>query len=93
MARGEFSIVIAGLAGTAGTAGVQPEPGPFATAYVLVLVVTGPLTARYAEPIAARLTRGRVPSPSALHTTESAPRPGASQIVDGADERGTAERA
>src|SRR5690606_20673206 len=36
VARGEFSIVIAGLAVTAG---VEPRLGPLATAYVLVLVV------------------------------------------------------
>lgn len=53
VARGEFSIVIAGLAVTAG---VEPALGPLATAYVLVLVVLGPLTARYTEPIATHLT-------------------------------------
>ncbi|MEU3949325.1 cation:proton antiporter [Streptomyces sp. NPDC029526] len=56
VARGEFSIVIAGLAVTAG---VEPRLGPLATAYVLILVVLGPLAARYTEPIALRLTRGR----------------------------------
>ncbi|MCX4984083.1 cation:proton antiporter [Streptomyces sp. NBC_00572] len=60
VARGEFSIVIAGLAVTAG---VQPQLGPFATAYVLILVVIGPLTARYTEPIATYLTRRRTPVP------------------------------
>ncbi|WP_445399164.1 cation:proton antiporter [Streptomyces sp. LE64] len=53
VARGEFSIVIAGLAVTAG---VEPSLGPLATAYVLILVVIGPLTARFTEPIAARVT-------------------------------------
>ncbi len=56
VARGEFSIVIAGLAVSAG---IQPQLGPFATAYVLVLVVIGPLTARFTEPIAAHLARRR----------------------------------
>ncbi|ROT33741.1 cation:proton antiporter [Micromonospora sp. HM5-17] len=42
--RGEFSIVIAGLA--VGAAVVNPEIGPLATAYVLVTVVTGPMLAR-----------------------------------------------
>ncbi|MFE5510475.1 cation:proton antiporter [Streptomyces sp. NPDC056529] len=56
VARGEFSIVIAGLAVSAG---VQPQMGPFATAYVLVLVVIGPLTARFTEPIAAHVARRR----------------------------------
>ena len=53
MARGEFSIVIAGLAVTAG---IEPTLGPLATAYVLILVILGPLTARYTEPLALRLT-------------------------------------
>ncbi|MEV0305167.1 cation:proton antiporter [Streptomyces prasinus] len=54
VARGEFSIVIAGLAVTAG---IEPQLGPLATSYVLILVILGPLTARYTEPIALRLTR------------------------------------
>ncbi|WP_280641348.1 cation:proton antiporter domain-containing protein, partial [Streptomyces afghaniensis] len=48
VARGEFSIVIAGLAVSA----VSNRPRPLATAYVLILVVLGPLTARYTEPVA-----------------------------------------
>jgi CPA2 family monovalent cation:H+ antiporter-2 len=43
VARGEFSIVIAGL-GVA--AGVEAELGPLAAAYVLLLAVAGPLLAR-----------------------------------------------
>ena len=43
VARGEFSIVIAGL-GVA--AGAQPDLGPLAAAYVLILAVLGPLLAR-----------------------------------------------
>ncbi|MFD3822719.1 cation:proton antiporter [Streptomyces sp. NPDC058625] len=58
VARGEFSIVIAGLAVTAG---IEPQLGPLATSYVLILVILGPLTARYTEPIALRLTRKKVP--------------------------------
>ncbi|MGW4803506.1 cation:proton antiporter [Kitasatospora sp. NPDC004272] len=54
VARGEFSIVIAGLAVTAG---VEPSLGPLATAYVLLLVIIGPLAARWTEPIASRLER------------------------------------
>lgn len=42
VARGEFSIVIAGLAVTAG----YDELGPIATGYVLVLAVVGPVLAR-----------------------------------------------
>ncbi|WP_433161958.1 cation:proton antiporter [Kribbella sp. CA-247076] len=51
VARGEFSIVIAGLA-----VAVEPRIGPLATAYVLILVILGPIAARYTEPIARRLT-------------------------------------
>ncbi|MEV2234806.1 cation:proton antiporter, partial [Streptomyces phaeochromogenes] len=53
VARGEFSIVIAGLAVTSG---IEPRLGPLATAYVLILVIVGPLTARFTEPVATRLT-------------------------------------
>lgn len=51
VSRGEFSIVIAGLAVSAGVAQV----GPLATAYVMVLAVVGPVLARVADPIGARL--------------------------------------
>jgi monovalent cation:H+ antiporter-2, CPA2 family len=64
VARGEFSIVIAGLA-----VGVEPRIGPLATAYVLILVVLGPLAARWTEPLARRVTdrvtRRVAPRPSA----------------------------
>jgi monovalent cation:H+ antiporter-2, CPA2 family len=43
MPRGEFSIVIAGLAVASG---VEPGLAPLATAYVLITVVTGPMLAR-----------------------------------------------
>jgi len=52
VARGEFSIVIAGLA-----VGTEPRIGPLATAYVLILVLLGPLTARWTEPLARRFTK------------------------------------
>ncbi|GLW75208.1 potassium transporter [Kitasatospora phosalacinea] len=68
VARGEFSIVIAGLAVAAG---VEPSLGPLATAYVLLLVVIGPLAARWTEPLAARLARRRGPAA----TTEAQPLP------------------
>ncbi|SCL23358.1 monovalent cation:H+ antiporter-2, CPA2 family [Micromonospora nigra] len=42
--RGEFSIVIAGLAVAAGS--VEPQLAALATAYVLITVVTGPMVAR-----------------------------------------------
>ncbi|MBH0242729.1 cation:proton antiporter, partial [Streptomyces cavourensis] len=50
VARGEFSIVIAGLA-----VATEPRIGPLATAYVLILVIVGPLTARWTEPAAAKI--------------------------------------
>ena len=48
IARGEFSIVIAGLAVSAG----YTEIGPLASAYVVMLSVLGPLLARYADTLA-----------------------------------------
>lgn len=56
VARGEFSIVIAGL-GVA--AGVEPSLGPISAAYVLFLTVLGPLLVRVAEPLIERLERKR----------------------------------
>lgn len=47
MARGEFSIVIAGLA--VGVAGAEELPA-LAAAYVLLMAVTGPLAAKLADP-------------------------------------------
>jgi CPA2 family monovalent cation:H+ antiporter-2 len=54
IARGEFSIVIAGIAITSG---VEPEIGPIAAAYVLLLAVCGPLLARAADRFAAHPNR------------------------------------
>lgn len=45
--RGEFSIVIAGLAVTAGVAGI----GALAATYVMVMAVAGTILARLADPI------------------------------------------
>ncbi|WP_258803861.1 cation:proton antiporter [Pseudarthrobacter sp. NS4] len=50
IARGEFSIVIAGLAVASGA--VPGELAALATAYVLIMAVAGPLAARYVEPLA-----------------------------------------
>lgn len=52
VARGEFSIVIAGLAVSA-----EPRIGPLATAYVLLMVIIGPLAARWTEPAVSGLHR------------------------------------
>jgi monovalent cation:H+ antiporter-2, CPA2 family len=54
VARGEFSIVIAGLAVAAGR---EPTLGPLATTYVLILAVLGPLVARVSEPLRVGLSR------------------------------------
>jgi CPA2 family monovalent cation:H+ antiporter-2 len=50
VARGEFSIVIAGLAVSAGV--VDEQLAALATAYVLIMAVLGPLAARFVEPVA-----------------------------------------
>jgi CPA2 family monovalent cation:H+ antiporter-2 len=47
VARGEFSIVIAGLAASAG----YTELGPLASAYVVLLGVAGPVIARFADQV------------------------------------------
>ncbi len=57
VARGEFSIVIAGLAVAAGA--VDDQLAALATAYVLIMAVFGPLAARFVEPVA-RLAWSRV---------------------------------
>lgn len=49
VARGEFSIVIAGIAVAEG---IEPELGPLAAAYVLLLAFAGPLLARFAGQLA-----------------------------------------
>ena len=54
--RGEFNIVIAGLAVAAQ---VHPDLGALAAAYVLILAITGPLAARAAEPLARRAHQRR----------------------------------
>ena len=48
VARGEFSIAIAGI-GTAG--GVEPELAALAGAYVLLMAVVGPLAAKVVDPV------------------------------------------
>ena len=53
IARGEFSIVIAGLAVAAGFT----EVGALATAYVLLLAVSGPIFARIADWLATPLVK------------------------------------
>jgi CPA2 family monovalent cation:H+ antiporter-2 len=61
MPRGEFNIVIAGLAVAAG---INPQIGPLAAAYVLILAVVGPIAARGVEPLARYLTHRRASHPT-----------------------------
>jgi len=58
IARGEFSIAIAGI-GVAG--GVGSDLAPLAGAYVLVLAVVGPLIARWIDPVVQHF-QGRRPA-------------------------------
>ncbi|MCQ4122261.1 cation:proton antiporter [Rhodococcus tibetensis] len=57
IARGEFSIVIAGLAVSAGA--VEGKLVALATAYVLLMAVIGPIAARVVEPVAETWLRVR----------------------------------
>ncbi|MCX6093343.1 MAG: cation:proton antiporter [Candidatus Bipolaricaulota bacterium] len=52
VARGEFSIVIAGLAVAAG---LEPSLGPLAAAYILFSALLGPILAHVIEPIGGAL--------------------------------------
>jgi CPA2 family monovalent cation:H+ antiporter-2 len=54
IARGEFSIAVAGLAVASE---LEPELGPLAVSYVFLLAVVGPIAARLAEPVADALVR------------------------------------
>jgi monovalent cation:H+ antiporter-2, CPA2 family len=69
IARGEFSIVIAGLA--VGSAAVDSRMTALATTYVLLMAVIGPVAARLVEP-AAHWVRARrpVPAPTPSEATE-----------------------
>ncbi|WP_238006651.1 cation:proton antiporter [Dactylosporangium sp. AC04546] len=60
--RGEFNIVIAGLAVAAG---LNDKIGPLAAAYVLILAVAGPILARSLEPVVRwrQRRRGTEPEP------------------------------
>lgn len=69
-ARGEFSIVIAGIA-VAG--GARPELGTLAAAYVLLLAVAGPLATRFVEPVVERLAPRLIGIPPSGDGRASAP--------------------
>jgi CPA2 family monovalent cation:H+ antiporter-2 len=60
IARGEFSIVIAGLAVASGA--IPTELAALATAYVLILAVIGPVAARYVEPLVRAAGQSGVPA-------------------------------
>jgi len=70
IARGEFSIVIAGL-GVA--AGAQSDLGPLAAAYVLILALTGSVLMRFADRIPVpRIIAGRGAKPGGAPATKPA---------------------
>jgi monovalent cation:H+ antiporter-2, CPA2 family len=56
VARGEMSIVLAGLGATAA---VEPELAPLAASYVLILAIAGPVLMRFADDLVPYLTRWR----------------------------------
>jgi CPA2 family monovalent cation:H+ antiporter-2 len=53
IARGEFSIIIAGLGVSAG---LEPQLGALSAAYVLFLAILGPILARVIEPTISLIT-------------------------------------
>ncbi|MGO4612800.1 cation:proton antiporter [Nocardia sp. 2YAB30] len=62
VARGEFSIVIAGLAVSMGA--VDGQLAALASAYVLLMAVLGPVAARVVEPVAGLVQRRVPPEPA-----------------------------
>ncbi|OQO94982.1 cation/H(+) antiporter [Saccharomonospora piscinae] len=60
VARGEFSIVIAGFAVAAGA--VEGQLAALAATYVLLMAILGPIAARVVEPVARRVSRSRPPA-------------------------------
>jgi CPA2 family monovalent cation:H+ antiporter-2 len=78
VSRGEFNIVIAGLASTAA---VEPALGPLAAAYVMLMAIIGPVIARLGEPLAKvaqgfvtrRRTRAAEAAEAALEVRETSP--------------------
>ncbi|MDR7300298.1 cation:proton antiporter [Haloactinomyces albus] len=59
VARGEFSIVIAGLAVSSGT--IAGKLAALSTAYVLLMAIIGPVAARVVEPVARKMVQHREP--------------------------------
>ncbi|WP_330229655.1 cation:proton antiporter [Nocardia sp. NBC_00508] len=62
VARGEFSIVIAGLAVSSGA--MDGQLTALASTYVLLMAVLGPITARVVEPMVGLLQRRARPEPA-----------------------------
>lgn len=61
VARGEFSIIIAGLAVSSGM--VDPAVAPLVATYVLLMAIAGPVAARVVEPVVRRtVLRRRAPA-------------------------------
>lgn len=78
VARGEFSIVIAGLAASAGAvAGLKG----LAAAYILIMAVVGPILARVAVPVTRGILRrvGRLPGAVPETPAEEIPASGTSE--------------
>ncbi|GAA3192164.1 cation:proton antiporter [Actinocorallia longicatena] len=95
--RGEFNIVIAGLAVTAGA---HPDLGPLAAGYVLILAAFGPLAARLLQPLITALAdhqdghgpfrrlRPRLPRPRSEREPDSKPgKPGTHEDLSPEDSR------
>ena len=81
VSRGEFSIVIAGLA--TGSALVAPGLGALAATYVLLMAVGGPLLARAGEPLGRRAATAA----TALRTRRTSPvrRPADAPAIEAGD--------
>jgi CPA2 family monovalent cation:H+ antiporter-2 len=72
VARGEFSIVIAGLAVAAGS--VNSDLAALATAYVLFMAILGPIAARIVEPVTLKVTALLAARRAAVAADEAPPR-------------------
>lgn len=70
VARGEFSIVIAGLA--VGYASVDGRVAALATTYVLLMAVIGPVAARVVEPVVRTVRSWRPPAGQERSASEAA---------------------
>lgn len=87
--RGEFNIVIAGLAVSAG---INPRLGPLAAAYVLMLAIAGPLIARGVEPfIRWRDIRPSRTRPDGARRRQDVPQPADGAAADREARRDEAE--